>query len=223
MNNKTIGQRIKAARQRAGLSQAELAEKMGRPYQSIGQWERDVSSPKFSSLEEITNALGISIEELICGNDTEEYNKPLPELKAPLVSGQLSPDPLRDYIRCILQDVSDDLESHDIEQYEIWKSTLLPMLEKKIGEGAPKMEPVDVKKMNYPEELVPIDHAIANGVEHFLSLILPTSELSEADIFQYFTSEYLHKLANQEGIDPVLFMFGQYVYLRKNANKHAGL
>lgn len=36
----TIGERIKEFRLKAGLTQSELAEKLGIPYQSIGQWER---------------------------------------------------------------------------------------------------------------------------------------------------------------------------------------
>jgi len=228
MGSKSIGERIKAARQRAGLSQAELAAKMERPHQSIGQWERETSSPKFNSLVEIAEALGISVEELICGEKAETSDSNLlSDSQAPLVTEQLSPDSLHDFIYGILQNVSDDLESHDIERYEIWKSTLLPILEKKISEEVPRMKeevprmkPVDMKKMNYPEELVPIDRAIANGVEHFLSLILPTSELTEAEMSQYFTSKSLHMLADQEGIDHALFMFGQYVYLRKNIKKY---
>lgn len=224
MNGKTIGQRIKAARQRAGLSQAELADKMGRPYQSIGQWERDISSPKFSSLEEIADALGISIEELICGDKPEKGDsEPLSNPQTPLVSVQLSPDSLRDLTCRILQDVSDNLESHDIEQYKIWRSTFHPMLEKKFSEEAQKIKPVEVKRtesvevkmMDHPEALVPIDWAIANDIELFSSFILPASELSWADIPQYFTSKNLHMLADKDGMDGALPLLGQLIFLRK--------
>jgi len=217
MNDKTIGQRIKAARQRAGLSQSELADRMGRPYQSIGQWERDMSSPKFSSLEEVANALGISIEELIC--EVKSGSEDSKHSSAPLSVEQLPSDSLQKFFYTILQDVSDDLKSHDIEQYEIWESSLRPTLEKKIGEEIQKLKPEYVKKKNDLDELVNIDHAIANGVESLLSLILPSSELSESEMLRYFTSESLRTLADKEGIDNILFMFGQFVYLRKSTRR----
>ena len=61
----TTGQQIKAARQKAGMTQAQLAEKLGIPYQSIGQWERDVRNPKLDTLKRIADALNITIQELI--------------------------------------------------------------------------------------------------------------------------------------------------------------
>ena len=66
-----IGERIVIARTNAGLTQAELAKRMDIPYQTIGHWERNMSSPKFSSLEKLADALGINIETLICGQATE--------------------------------------------------------------------------------------------------------------------------------------------------------
>ena len=61
----TTGQQIKAARQKAGMTQAQLAEKLGIPYQSIGQWERDARNPKLDTLKRIADALNITIQELI--------------------------------------------------------------------------------------------------------------------------------------------------------------
>ena len=61
----TTGQQIKAARQKAGMTQAQLAEKLGIPYQSIGQWERDARNPKLDTLKRIADALNITVQELI--------------------------------------------------------------------------------------------------------------------------------------------------------------
>ena len=58
------GQLIKAARQKAGMKQAELASKLGLPQQSISQWERNVRNPKIESLEKIATALEIDVDEL---------------------------------------------------------------------------------------------------------------------------------------------------------------
>lgn len=235
MNDKTIGQRIKAARQRAGLSQAELADKIGRPYQSVGQWERDMRSPKFSSLEEIADALGISIEELICSDKPETRNsKPLFDSQTLLETEQLSPDSLHDFIYNILQNVSNDLESLDSRRYRIWASTIRPMLEEKIREEIHKIQPKDVKPKNtgrlkYSDEFVPIDRVIAIKVEEIFSLILPTSEISEAEIneyflskgklLQFFSSEGLRMLASTEGIDNTLYCLGQFILLKKDIKR----
>ena len=61
----TTGQQIKAARQKAGMTQAQLAEKLGIPYQSIGQWERDARNPKLDTLKRIADALNIAVQELV--------------------------------------------------------------------------------------------------------------------------------------------------------------
>lgn len=68
----TTGQRIKAARKTAGITQAELASRIGVPFQSISQWERDKRNPKMSTLRLIANALSIPVYEL-AGNDDEFF------------------------------------------------------------------------------------------------------------------------------------------------------
>ena len=79
----TIGERIKTARTNANMTQADLARAMGVPYQTIGHWERDASSPKFSSLEKVAKALNISIETLILGDTaSQKVNKPNPMVAA---------------------------------------------------------------------------------------------------------------------------------------------
>ena len=63
----TTGEKIKAAREKAGFTQAELASKLVIPYQSIGQWERGLRNPKWETLEKIAEALQIPVYELIDG------------------------------------------------------------------------------------------------------------------------------------------------------------
>lgn len=50
------------------MTQAELADKLGIPYQSVSQWERGTRSPKIETLERIADALGVPISE-ICSKD----------------------------------------------------------------------------------------------------------------------------------------------------------
>lgn len=75
----TTGQRIKAARQQAGLTQTELAEKLGIPYQSIGQWERDTRKPKQETLLKIAKALGVHLRDLSDNSWLEEFDRQHPD------------------------------------------------------------------------------------------------------------------------------------------------
>lgn len=78
-----IGECIVIARTNAGLTQAELAKRMDIPYQTIGHWERNMSSPKFSSLERLADALGINVETLICGQAAEDTEDTVKENPVP--------------------------------------------------------------------------------------------------------------------------------------------
>lgn len=60
----TTGQLLRRARKKAGLTQAELAEKLNISYQNISQWERDLRQPKVETLEKIAEALKISPADL---------------------------------------------------------------------------------------------------------------------------------------------------------------
>ena len=60
----TTGERIKAARKKAGMTQAELALRLDIPFQSISQWERDIRKPKKETIAKIANALNVHPVEL---------------------------------------------------------------------------------------------------------------------------------------------------------------
>ena len=61
----TTGEKIKAARKKAGLTQNELATKLNVPFQSISQWERDIRNPKTETLKKIAEALAVSPIEIM--------------------------------------------------------------------------------------------------------------------------------------------------------------
>lgn len=56
----TTGERIKASRKAAGITQKQLADKMGIPYQGIGQWESGKRNPKRDTLIKIADILGVT-------------------------------------------------------------------------------------------------------------------------------------------------------------------
>lgn len=55
----TTGQRIKETRKAAGMTQKELAVKLGIAYQTLAQWENDLRNPKIETLQRIAAALGV--------------------------------------------------------------------------------------------------------------------------------------------------------------------
>lgn len=61
----TVGERIKAARKKAGMTQKELADKLGIPYQGISQYERGIRNPKIDTLVKIADSLGVSAPSLL--------------------------------------------------------------------------------------------------------------------------------------------------------------
>lgn len=62
-----IGDRIKKARETAGLSMDELAEKLGVTYETVRGWEKHKAVPRPSKYSSIADALGISEGRLVLG------------------------------------------------------------------------------------------------------------------------------------------------------------
>ena len=60
-----IGQNIRKIRKAHGLSQEELAEKMGVTDKAVSKWERDLSCPDINSLPNLAEILGVSVEDLM--------------------------------------------------------------------------------------------------------------------------------------------------------------
>ncbi len=55
----TIGNEIKNARKKAGLTQKELGKRLGISYQTVAQWENDLRKPKFDTILRISKALEV--------------------------------------------------------------------------------------------------------------------------------------------------------------------
>lgn len=69
MNN--FGERLKSLRKAAGITQQELADKLGVHMQTVSKWERGISEPDFSLLGGIASALGVTFERLL-GTDESD-------------------------------------------------------------------------------------------------------------------------------------------------------
>ena len=78
----TTGEKIRAARKRAGLTQKELAEKLGVTGSLIGIYETDRRKPKNDTLDRIASALGVPFVELLSDEDSERIDRLTSEIKA---------------------------------------------------------------------------------------------------------------------------------------------
>ena len=63
----TLGKRICACRKEKGMTQLELAEKMGVTDKAVSKWERDLSAPDINSIPKLAELLDISVEALMQG------------------------------------------------------------------------------------------------------------------------------------------------------------
>lgn len=60
-----FGARVKAAREAAGMTQADLAEQMNVSTQGVQKWESGASSPRFSRLYGLAAVLGVRVSQLL--------------------------------------------------------------------------------------------------------------------------------------------------------------
>ena len=69
-----IGKFIAAKRKEKSLTQAEVAAKLGITDRAVSKWERGLSLPDASIMQSLCSILGISITELLLGEETMEEN-----------------------------------------------------------------------------------------------------------------------------------------------------
>ena len=65
MKKETMGKMIAARRRELGMTQLDLAEKMGVTDKAVSKWERDLSFPDVSSLPKLAEIFGMSVDELM--------------------------------------------------------------------------------------------------------------------------------------------------------------
>lgn len=73
----TTGQLIKEARKRTGMTQKQLAEKLGISYVNISQLENEQRAPKYDTIQRIAAALGVSVSSLLPDNISHIYTTAL--------------------------------------------------------------------------------------------------------------------------------------------------
>jgi len=63
----TFGDRLAAARESAGLSQKELAKRLGVKPKTIAAWENDISEPRANRLQMLAGLMNVSLMWLLNG------------------------------------------------------------------------------------------------------------------------------------------------------------
>lgn len=74
----TIGNRISYLRKEKGITQEEMAEKLGVTPQAVSKWENDISYPDILLLPKLAEILGVTVDELLSGEHKKE-TRMLPE------------------------------------------------------------------------------------------------------------------------------------------------
>lgn len=71
MQNVNVGARIREHREKAGLTQMQLAEVFFATRQTVGNWERGPTLPDIQSLQLLAGVFGVTVDELL-GGDADE-------------------------------------------------------------------------------------------------------------------------------------------------------
>lgn len=72
MTNQKIGTFIATLRKEQGLTQEQLAEKLGVSNRSVSRWENGKTLPDFSIMQALSDVLGVSLAELFCGRRSDD-------------------------------------------------------------------------------------------------------------------------------------------------------
>lgn len=67
MDNKKIGKLIATLRNREGLTQQDLGDKIGVGFRAVSKWERGLNLPDIGNMTELSKLFGITLDELMAG------------------------------------------------------------------------------------------------------------------------------------------------------------
>lgn len=105
-----FGERLNALREAAGLSQAQVADKLGIAQRTYSHWERRAVALRHDQLEDLADALGITLAELVGAPEAKPRGTG-PVGKAKAVFERVSSLP-REQQKRILATVEDMLVAH---------------------------------------------------------------------------------------------------------------
>ena len=68
-----FSERLKDLRKQAGLTQVDVAEKLGISQPAYASWERGVKKPTQENLVKIAQILNVSVDYLVCNSEEKAY------------------------------------------------------------------------------------------------------------------------------------------------------
>ena len=74
MQNNKVGSIIRSVRLNRKMTQKQLAEKMNISDKAISKWECGSGNPDISLILELSNVLGIDVQELLAGYEKRQIN-----------------------------------------------------------------------------------------------------------------------------------------------------
>ena len=72
----TISANIRQLRKKAGLTQIELAEKLGVSIATLRRWEAGETAPNGTRIIELSNILNVAPDEIVAGAEDKEITSP---------------------------------------------------------------------------------------------------------------------------------------------------
>lgn len=91
----TFAERLALARKQRGMTQAEVAEKLGVSFQAVSQWERGETTPEIDKLADIASLFGVTTDHLLRGSGEQA----LPEDFSPLTDRLFNEDHMYTYVK----------------------------------------------------------------------------------------------------------------------------
>ena len=116
MARSPFGTRLRSLRERAGMTQTGLAEKVGTDKYHISDWERNDDLPEADMVEHLAAALGVSAVELLTGRPADEQKRTI-RLTADNFAKHLSTD----YARSLVKGFTVPADGIDIDDFVVSK------------------------------------------------------------------------------------------------------
>ena len=109
-----FGERLHALREAAGLSQAQVAEKLGLAQRSYSQWECRAVALRHDQLEALAVALGITLAELVAAAESKQRTSgPAGKLRQVFERASKLP---REQQKHVLRVVEDALTAYEVRK-----------------------------------------------------------------------------------------------------------